>query len=230
MFRPPGQPKAGERLGRRRPEEAGAGERNEKIAPPDRKTAPEKPSEKKTKRDHLENRDYMTDVLLSIGALLCAILGIVGCIVPVIPGTIFSYAGLLCAYYTSYSQITPLALWVWLAIALFVTLADYILPAWMTKRVGGSRAGAIGATVGVFAGFIILPPFIGLILGPFIGAVAGELLNDKNNFEKALRVGFGSFLSFIVGTGIKLITACGILIHIAADTIPTVKNWAGNLF
>ena len=92
------------------------------------------------------------DIALSVAAFLLSIVGIVGCIVPALPGVVLSYAGLLCAYFTSYSSMSPAAIWLWLAITVAVSVADYFLPAWMTRRFGGSRSGAIGATVGVFAG------------------------------------------------------------------------------
>ena len=121
-------------------------------------------------------------------------------------------------------------------IGIAVSLADYFLPAWMTRRFGGSRAGSIGATIGIFVGFFAGP--VGIILGPFVGAVIGELVNDRSDFAKALVVGFGSFLSFFVGTGIKLIVAVGILVHVVADIWvhvvadiwPAFWNWLTNLF
>ena len=110
-----------------------------------------------------------------------------------------------------------------------VSVADYFLPAWMTRRFGGSRSGAIGATVGVFAGFFFFPP-VGIILGPFFGAVLGELLNDRRDAGKAFLVGIGSFLSFVVGTGIKLAAAIGMFVHVTADTYPAVRDWFATLF
>lgn len=169
------------------------------------------------------------DIFLSIVAFLLAIAGIIGCIVPALPGTILSYAGLLCAYLCSYSQISGSAMLLWLAAALAVSVADYFLPAWMARRFGGSRSGAIGATVGVFAGFFFFPPF-GILLGPFIGAVLGELLNDREDVAKAFKVGVGSFLSFIVGTGVKLAISIAIFIHIATDTWPVVQGWCATTF
>lgn len=109
------------------------------------------------------------DITLSIAAFALSILGIIGCIVPALPGVALSYAGLLCAWFTSYSQMTSGAIWLWLAVTVAVSAADYFLPAWMTRRFGGSRSGAIGATAGVFAGFFLFPP-VGIILGPFAGA------------------------------------------------------------
>jgi len=169
------------------------------------------------------------DILLSIIAFLLGLLGLVGCIVPVIPGALLSYMGVLCAFFTSYSQLGSGTLWVWALVCILVTLADYFLPAWMTKRFGGTRSGAIGATIGVFVGFFLFPPF-GVILGPFMGAVLGELLHDKSDAGKAVVVGFGSFLAFIFGTGLKLVASVGIFVHIVADTWPAIRTWFTTLF
>lgn len=169
------------------------------------------------------------DIALSIAALLLAVIGIIGCIVPALPGTVLSYAGLLCAYFCSFSQISTASLWIWLAVCIAVTAADYFLPAWMTRRFGGSRSGAIGATVGIFAGFFLFAP-LGIILGPFFGAVIGELLHNRNDVTKAFVVGFGSFLSFIVGTGIKLAVSMAILVRILADIYPALRDWFASVF
>ena len=64
------------------------------------------------------------DVLLSFLALLLSVVGIVGCIVPAIPGVIVSYVGLLCAWGASYSQFSGSAMLIWLAVTLAVTLSD----------------------------------------------------------------------------------------------------------
>ena len=133
------------------------------------------------------------DITLSIAAFALSILGIIGCIVPALPGVALSYAGLLCAWFTSYSQMTSGAIWLWLA------------------------------------GFFLFPP-VGIILGPFAGAVLGELLNDRSDVPKAFLVGFGSFLAFVVGTGVKLAASAGMLIHVAADTYPALRDWFATTF
>ncbi len=147
------------------------------------------------------------DIFLTVCIYLLSILGIIGCIVPMLPGTVLSYAGLICAYFCSSSTISGWSMLIWLVVSLVAIAADYYLPALMTRRFGGSKAGSIGATVGVFAGFFLMSPFLGVILGPFFGAVIGELLHDKSDPAKALVVGFGSFASFIVGTELKLIVS-----------------------
>ena len=168
------------------------------------------------------------DITLSIAAFALSILGIIGCIVPALPGVALSYAGLLCAWFTSYSQMTSGAIWLWLAVTVAVSAADQVVSA-DGEEVGDLGQAAIGATAGVFAGFFLFPP-VGIILGPFAGAVLGELLNDRSDVPKAFLVGFGSFLAFVVGTGVKLAASAGMLIHVAADTYPALRDWFATTF
>lgn len=162
------------------------------------------------------NQLIVMDIFLTLSAIVLALAGIAGCIVPAIPGPAVGYAGLLCASLAEGSAIGRTALLAWAAIAVAVSVADFYLPAWMTRRFGGSRAGAIGATAGIFAGFFLFPP-LGIVLGPFVGAVAGELLHDRRDPSKALKIGLGSFLAFAVGTGLKFAATIGMTAHIVAD-------------
>lgn len=169
------------------------------------------------------------DILLSLFALLLALTGIVGCIVPMIPGPALSYAGLLVLGACGYAQFGAPALWGWFAATAAVTAADYLLPAWLTRLFGGSRAGEIGATVGIFAG-IFLGGAAGMLIGPFAGAVAGELLHNRNDLARALRVGAGSFFSFVIGTGVKLAVSIGIFLRIWSELWPVARAWVAALW
>ncbi|MDE7123398.1 MAG: DUF456 domain-containing protein [Alistipes sp.] len=166
------------------------------------------------------------DLLLTLSAVVLSIAGIAGCIVPAIPGPAVGYAGLLCASLAGDSAIGRTALLAWAAAAAAVSVADFYLPAWMTRRFGGSRAGAVGATVGILAGFFLFPP-LGILLGPFAGAVAGELLHDRGDLPKALRVGMGSFLAFAVGTGLKFVATMGMTAFVVADIWSRGQGWFG---
>lgn len=160
------------------------------------------------------------DTLLTIIALLCGIIGIIGSVLPILPGVALSYVGLICAYFVPETTITTSMLWLWGAITIIVCIMDYILPAYFSKMFGASKAGMTGATVGVFAGMFMGP--IGIVAGPFIGAVLGEMLNQKRTLDEAVKVGFGSFISFIVGTGVKIIVATMITYYIARDLIQQI--------
>ncbi len=163
------------------------------------------------------------DTLLAICALVCGIVGLLGAIIPILPGTILSYVGLICAYFTSTSTLSEKQLWLWGAISAIAILLDYILPGYFSKMFGGSRAGVVGATVGVIAGMFLLGP-LGIILGPFAGAVIGEMLKQNQPIEKAIVVGAGSLLSFFVGTGLKLIVGGFLMYYIWNDLIVMIQQ------
>lgn len=169
------------------------------------------------------------DIVLSIVAFLCCLVGIIGCIVPVLPGPVLSYAGLFCAYLCSYSTLTPATMWLWAGLTAAVTAVDYFLPGYMAKLFGGTRAGMIGATVGLIAG-LLMGGLLGILLGPFMGAVLGELMHDRAEVGRAFVVGIGSFLSFLVGTGIKLVASIGMLTFVIADTWPALRTWFSTVF
>ena len=155
------------------------------------------------------------DIVWSILACLLAVVGIIGAVVPVLPGPLLSYSGLLCMAAASFSEVGAWTLCIWGAATVAVTVSDYLLPAYMAKRFGGSRLGAVGATVGAILGLIWMP--VGILLGPFFGAVIGELIHDRKGFAHALHVGVGSFLAFLVGTGLKLIFAIVLAVQIVAQ-------------
>lgn len=145
------------------------------------------------------------DIFLVILSVFFMFLGIIGSFLPVLPGPLTSWFGLLLLHLT---DAVPMN-WTFLIITLFFALAiwllDYIIPAIGTKKFGGSKAGMIGTTLGLIVGLIFLGPF-GIIIGPFAGAYIGELLN-KSDSKKALKAAFGSFLGFLTSTFIKFIVA-----------------------
>lgn len=169
------------------------------------------------------------DWLLAILALLFAVVGIIGCIVPIIPGVVLAYGGLVCSYFCSFSQITTAQVWIYLLLTIAVSVADYFLPAYMSRLFGGTKAGARGATAGLVVG-IVFGGIAGAILFPFIGAVIGELWHDSRNLGRALKVGFGSFLSFVVGTGLKLALSIAMLVNVWRDIYPVMRDWTVALF
>ena len=145
------------------------------------------------------------ELFLVLVALLLMILGIIGSFLPVLPGPLTSWAGLLVLHFTDGVEMSQTFLIVTLLVAVFIYVLDYIIPALGTKRFGGSRAGMIGTTLGLVIGLLSPIPF-GIIIGPFVGALIGEMIH-RNDFEKALKAAFGSFLGFIASTFLKFIVA-----------------------
>jgi uncharacterized protein YqgC (DUF456 family) len=159
----------------------------------------------------------MGDVLLLSVGIIMMILGLLGCVLPILPGPPLSYAGLLVLHFSSYAQFSSDFLLLFGAVAVIVTVLDYVVPLWGTKKFGGSKAGVWGATIGLIAGILILPA-IGIIVGPFAGAVIGELITGKKSNE-AFRAGFGSFLGFLMGVGLKLVASAVMTYHFIKELI-----------
>lgn len=84
-----------------------------------------------------------------------------------------------------------------------ISVLDYLIPIWGTKKFGGSKAGVMGSTIGLIVGIFFGP--LGIILGPFAGALLGELLVNKTEFKGAMKSATGSFIGFLLSTGLKLI-------------------------
>ncbi|MGV8093240.1 MAG: DUF456 domain-containing protein [Mangrovibacterium sp.] len=142
--------------------------------------------------------------LIGLGILLL-ILGILGAILPVLPGPPLNYVALLLLHFTAKYQFSAKFLITWAIITIVVSLLDYVIPAWGTKKFGGSKRGIWGSVIGLIIGMFFFPPF-GIIIGPIAGAVIGEFTAGKSH-QEALRAGLGSFVGFLAGTMIKLIAS-----------------------
>jgi len=130
------------------------------------------------------------------------IVGILGCLLPVLPGPPLSFAGLLLLHFTSFADFSSTFLITWGCVTILVTVLDYVVPIWGTKKFGGSKSGMWGSGIGLLIGLFFLPP-IGMIVGPFAGAIIGEAITGKNA-SGSFRAGLGSFLGFVAGVGLKL--------------------------
>jgi len=143
----------------------------------------------------------MLDYILLILGIILMIIGIIGCLLPVLPGPPLSFIGLLALNATKFGDFNLTTIIVMLAITVIVTILDYIVPIWGTKRFGGSKYGTRGATVGLIIGLFLGP--VGIVVGPLFGAIVGELI-FKDDMRYAVKAGFGSLLGFLTGIGLKL--------------------------
>lgn len=155
--------------------------------------------------NYFNNRIELDIFLLLLGSIFL-IIGILGAILPVLPGPPLSWVGLLMIYLTSVVPINYTILSFTLLIAVLVTVLDYLIPAWGTKKFGGSKYGIFGTTLGLLVGLLIPIPF-GIIIGAFFGAFLGELYNESRNTQKALKASFGSVVGFFISTGLKLVVS-----------------------
>ena len=158
----------------------------------------------------------MSDYLFLILGIILMLIGIIGCLVPVLPGPPFSFLGLILLQLSRFGQFTTSTLVTLGIITVLVTVVDYIVPVWGTRRFGGSKYGTRGATIGLIIGFFLGP--LGIILGPLIGAFVGEMI-FKDDMAYAFKAGFGSLLGFLTGIGLKLAASFAMTFYFVKELI-----------
>ena len=149
------------------------------------------------------------DLFLLILGLLCCLIGIIGSFLPIIPGPVTSWLGILLLNLTSAVEFNLNFVLITFTVAVSVGILDYIIPILGVKKLGGSRSGQIGTTVGLIVALVILGP-IGIIIGPFMGALLGEM-STKKSFQNSLKPAFGSFIGVIAGSVIKFLISLSFL-------------------
>ncbi|PWA05649.1 DUF456 domain-containing protein [Flavobacterium psychrotolerans] len=142
------------------------------------------------------------DLLLLTFGFVCVIAGILGSFLPVLPGPILGWIGILLLYYTTAVPANFSVLGISLLITIVISILDYIIPARGTKEFGGSSYGVWGTTIGLVIG-IITPIPLGFIIGPFVGAFIGELLYNSKDLQRAFKAATGSFIGFLASTFMK---------------------------
>lgn len=151
------------------------------------------------------------DIILITLGLIFILIGIVGSILPVLPGPTLGWVGLLLLYLTKAVPIDYWALGITLFLAILLTILDYVIPAVGTKRFGGTKYGMWGTTIGLIIG-LFLPIPLGFLIGSVVGAFVGELYYDSTDKQRASKAAFGSFVGFISSTFLKIMVSIGYLI------------------
>jgi len=161
-------------------------------------------------------------IFLIILSVLMLILGLLGSVVPGLPGPPLSWLGLLLMHLSDKADYSPTLLIGTAAAATVITILDYIVPSWSTKRHGGSKAGVWGCNIGLVISIVGLPfgptGLLGVIFWPFVGALAGEFISGKKSGE-AFRAAWGAFLGFLTGTGLKLAYAIVVVVIVITQTL-----------
>lgn len=167
------------------------------------------------------------DYVLLISAIIVLVIGLIGDIIPGIPGTPVTYLALLLLHWTDRISYSAQFLVITGLMCAIITVLDYVVPVWGTKKFGGTKAGTRGSTIGLIIGILVLPmlgivlgPFgiLGILGGPFVGAYIGEKMGGTPD-NKAWRSAFGSFLGFLAGTFMKIVYTLAIGFYIIKDII-----------
>lgn len=154
--------------------------------------------------------DSAVEIIIYSLAVILLVLGIIGCVAPILPGPILAYAALFCLIPTGDSP--SVATFVIFGIlTVVVTIADSVIPAIGAKKFDCSRWGTWGCFIGTIVGVFFFP--VGLAAGPFLGAFIGELIAGKTACA-ALRGGVGALLGFLAGTVLKFAVCIAIAVAV----------------
>lgn len=152
--------------------------------------------------DLLTSADWSSAGLITL-SLLLIMAGMIGMVLPAIPGPPILLLGLFTAAWSEdFAYVGTGTMIVLVILCVLAVALDFIAGALGTKRAGASREAVIGSLVGAFLGLFILP--IGLIIGPFLGAMLGELSTGRP-WQQASRAGWGATIGMLLGIVAKLV-------------------------
>jgi uncharacterized protein len=135
-------------------------------------------------------------------AIALIVLGLIGIVMPALPGTWLIFGGLVLGAWAD--GFTRVGVWTLVVIGLIAAASyavDFVAAALGARRLGASRRAMVGAALGTLGGLFLGLP--GLIVGPFIGAVLGELTMHRD-WKKAGRAGVAAWIGFAIGTAVKV--------------------------
>jgi hypothetical protein len=141
-------------------------------------------------------------IALWILAVVLIVAGVVGTVLPALPGAILVFAGVaLAAWIDDFTRISGWTLGVLGVLTVIAWLTDFVAAAAGAKKVGASKYAIIGAAIGTVAG--VFTGLVGLIFMPLAGAAIGEYLAQQDAL-RAGRVGIATWLGMLAGTVVKV--------------------------
>jgi len=152
----------------------------------------------------------MEEIVYGIATILF-IGGIIGSVIPMLPGPVFTYGGFIILYWFTSLDISLENIW-WLGvITIVISILDYYIQIWGVKRMGGGKGAITGTLIGTIVGLFFTP--LGMLLGAFVGAFIGAYVEAKEE-GKALKIAFGALVGFITGIILKLSFSIYVIYHV----------------
>lgn len=148
----------------------------------------------------------MTTTLWWTLTLVLMIIGLVGTVVPLLPGTTIILAAAVVHHFALGPE-HSVGWWTLgglLVLTVLSYIVDFVSGALGAKKFGATRWGAIGGIVGAIVGIFFGLP--GIFLGPLVGVLAGELLGGQELLP-AGKSTWGTFLGTTAGMVAKLAIA-----------------------
>jgi uncharacterized protein len=143
-----------------------------------------------------------TSALMWMLAIVLMVVGVIGTVLPALPGAILVLAGVIVGAWID--DFAKVPIWVVVVIGVLAMIAwatDYVATIMGAKKAGASKLALLGAAIGTVVG--IFMGLIGVLFMPLVGAALGQYLSEKNS-KNAAKVGIATWLGLLVGTVVKI--------------------------
>lgn len=160
--------------------------------------------------------------IISLISILIIGVGVLGTFMPVLPGLILSFAGVLLYKFLANPEFSWVYVGIFGALVLVSSILNYIIPMKVTKKYGGSNYGSIGGFLGTLVGLFFIPIPFGFLIGMILGVFAGEMLHDKTDKQKAYNATKGALIGFLYGTGFNLVVGMAMFSIVLIDFIRNI--------
>ena len=161
----------------------------------------------------------MDPQIFVIFSILLLLAGMVGTFLPVLPGLLLSFAGLLLYKFGADAALPMIWIYLFGALTLVSAVLNYVIPAKTNRKYGGTKWGSIGSVMGTLVGMFFIPIPFGFLIGMFAGVFIGELLHDSSDKKKAFNSTKGAFIGFLYGTGFNLMVGLAMFLVVVIDII-----------
>lgn len=142
------------------------------------------------------------DIALWVIAVAMIATGIIGTVLPALPGVLLVLGGMvLAAWIDDFTRIGVWTLGIAAVLAVAGVAIDLACQVLFAKRAGASRLGLVGAAIGTLAG--VFSGLVGLLFFPLLGAAIGEFIVHRDAL-RAGQVGLATWIGLLVGTVAKL--------------------------
>ena len=130
------------------------------------------------------------------------LMGLAGTVLPLLPGTLLVWAGLLLgAWIDDFTRVSVLAVVFITLLAALAWALDFVAGLMGAKRAGASRLALVGAAVGTIVG--IFMGLVGVLFMPLVGAAIGEYWAQKDQ-QRAAKVALATWVGLLVGMVAKI--------------------------
>ena len=161
----------------------------------------------------------MEQNILALISLLLIGVGILGTFLPVLPGLILCFAGVLLYKFGVNPNFSNWYVIIFGILTIASVILNYVIPLKTTEKYGGSNYGKIGGFLGTIIGFFFIPIPFGFLIGMFLGVFLGEILHDRNDKQKAFNATKGALIGFIYGTGFNLLVGLAMFLVVLINII-----------